>query len=177
MTIDSKRTLRTLTTAAASYDYYSLAAAEELGLAGASRLPCSLKVVLENLLRQHAQGLSDGADIEAVKEWLSEHRCEREIAFRFTRVLMPDSSGIPLLGDLAAMRDAMARLGGDPKRVNPVAPIDFIVDHAATVDAYASADAAARNHALELERNAERYAFLRWSSQAFSNLRRLLQKA
>ncbi len=171
MTIDSKQTLRTLTLKGQRYHYYSLAAAEELGLAGTARLPCSLKVVLENLLRQHAEGRSDGTDIEALRDWLVARRAEREIAFRFTRVLMPDSSGIPLLGDLAAMRDAMIRLGGNPKRLNPLVPIDFIVDHAAMVDEYATPDAALRNHALELERNAERYAFLRWSAQAFDNLR------
>ncbi|MBI2959504.1 MAG: aconitate hydratase AcnA [Betaproteobacteria bacterium] len=171
MTIDSRLTRRSLTAASRSYDYYSLAAAEDLGLAGVARLPCSLKVVLENMLRQHALGRSDGADIDALREWLATRRSEREIAFRFTRVLMPDSSGLPLLGDLAAMRDAMIRLGGDPRRLNPLAPIDLVVDHAAMVDEYATPNAAIRNHALELERNAERYAFLRWSAQAFDKLR------
>ena len=113
MSIDGRATRRALNT---ELDYYSLEAAEALGLAGVSRLPCSLKVVLENVLRQHAEGRSDGSDIAAVAGWLATRRAEREIAFRFTRVLMPDSSGVPLLGDLAAMRDAMIRLGGEPKR-------------------------------------------------------------
>jgi aconitate hydratase len=168
MSIDGRATRRALNT---ELDYYSLEAAEALGLAGVSRLPCSLKVVLENVLRQHAEGRSDGADIAAVAGWLATRRAEREIAFRFTRVLMPDSSGVPLLGDLAAMRDALIRLGGEPTRLNPSVPVDLVVDHSVMVDVHGTADAAARNQALELQRNAERYAFLRWGAQAFSNLR------
>ena len=168
MSIDARATRRALNK---DVDYYSLEAAEALGLDGVSRLPCSLKVVLENVLRQHAEGRSDGADIAAVAGWLATRRAEREIAFRFTRVLMPDSSGVPLLGDLAAMRDAMIRLGGDPARLNPSVPVDLVVDHSVMVDAYGVPDAAIRNQALELKRNAERYAFLRWGAQAFDNLR------
>src|SRR5688572_15764406 len=168
MSIDGRATRRALNT---ELDYYSLEAAEALGLAGVSRLPCSLKVVLENVLRQHAEGRSDGADIGAVAGWLATRRAEREIAFRFTRVLMPDSSGVPLLGDLAAMRDAMIRLGGDPARLNPSVPVDLVVDHSVMVDAYGVPDAVSRNQVLELKRNAERYAFLRWGAQAFDNLR------
>ncbi|MGH8028862.1 MAG: aconitase family protein, partial [Arenimonas sp.] len=171
MSIDGGATRRELRAGGGVFDYYSLAAAQELGLAGVSRLPCSLKVVLENVLRQHAEGRADGADIAAVAGWLASRRAEREIAFRFTRVLMPDSSGVPLLGDLAAMRDAMIRLGGDPQRLNPSVPVDLIVDHSVMVDAYGAPDAASRNQALELQRNAERYAFLRWGAQAFDNLR------
>src|SRR3954468_23070240 len=171
MSIDGRAARRELRVGGAAFDYYSIAAAEELGLAGVSRLPFSLKVVLENVLRQHAEGRADGADIGAVAGWLAARRAEREIAFRFTRVLMPDSSGVPLLGDLAAMRDAMIRLGGDPARLNPSVPIDLIVDHSVMVDAYGTPDAAVRNQALELQRNAERYAFLRWGGQAFANLR------
>ena len=171
MTIDSRATRRVCSAGGKEFGYYSIAAAEQLGLAGVTRLPCSLKVVLENLLRQHAEGRSDGGDLDAVAGWLKSRRAEREIAFRFTRVLMPDSSGIPLLGDLAAMRDAMVRLGGDPKRLNPSVPVDLIVDHAVMVDNYAAPDAYAKNLALELKRNAERYAFLRWGAQAFDNLR------
>ncbi|HEV3010279.1 MAG TPA: aconitase family protein, partial [Burkholderiales bacterium] len=167
MSIDGRATRHALNQDA---DYYSLEAAEALGLAGVSRLPCSLKVVLENVLRQHAEGRSDGADIAAVAGWLATRRAEREIAFRFTRVLMPDSSGVPLLGDLAAMRDAMIRLGGEPARLNPSVPVDLVVDHSVMVDAYGVPDAASRNQALELKRNAERYAFLRWGAQAFDNL-------
>jgi aconitate hydratase len=168
MSIDGRATRRALSK---EFDYYSLEAAEALGLTGISRLPCSLKVVLENVLRQHAEGRSDGSDIAAVAGWLATRRAEREIAFRFPRVLMPDSSGVPLLGDLAAMRDAMIRLGGEPKRLNPSVPVDLVVDHSVMVDAFGVADAVARNQAIELKRNAERYAFLRWGAQAFDNLR------
>ena len=168
MSIDGRATRRSLD---ARFEYYSLEVAEALGLSGVSHLPCSLKIVLENVLRQHAEGRSDGADIAAVAGWLGTRRAEREIAFRFTRVLMPDSSGVPLLGDLAAMRDAMIRLGGDPQRLNPSVPVDLVVDHSVMVDAYGVVDAASRNQALELKRNAERYAFLRWGAQAFDRLR------
>src|SRR5437763_1830025 len=171
MSIDGRATRATRRALNSELDYYSLEAAEALGLGPVSRLPFSLKVLLENVLRQHGEGRSDGADIAAVAGWLATRRAEREIAFRFTRVLMPDSSGVPLLGDLAAMRDATIRLGGDPKRLNPSVPIDLVVDHSVMVDAYGTADAAARNQVLELQRNAERYAFLRWGGQAFANLR------
>ena len=172
MSIDGRATLRALNGKFdGPFNFYSLEAAETLGLAGVSRLPCSLKVVLENVLRQHAERRSDGSDIAAVAGWLATRRAEREIAFRFTRVLMPDSSGVPLLGDLAAMRDAMIRLGGDPARLNPSVPVDLVVDHSVMVDAYGVPDAASRNQAIELKRNAERYSFLRWGAQAFDNLR------
>jgi aconitate hydratase len=157
---------RKLQAGSRSFDYYSIAAAEEQGLAGATRLPCSLKVVLENLLRH-----GEDEDLSAIARWLEHRRAEREIAFRFTRVVMPDSSGIPLLGDLAAMRDAMLRLGGDPKRLNPSVPVDLVVDHAVMVDEHAVPDAHGRNLAREMQRNAERYAFLRWGAQAFDNFR------
>lgn len=157
---------RRLRVGSKDFDYYSIAAAEEQGLAGATRLPCSLKVVLENLLRH-----GEEEDLTALTQWLQNRRAEREIAFRFTRVVMPDSSGIPLLGDLAAMRDATVRLGGDPKRLNPSVPVDLVVDHAVMVDEYAVPDAQGRNLARELQRNAERYAFLRWGAQAFDNFR------
>jgi len=172
MSIDGRATLRALNGKFdGPFNFYSLEAAETLGLAGVSRLPCSLKVVLENVLRQHAERRSDGSDIAAVAGWLATRRAEREIAFRFTRVLMPDSSGVPLLGELAAMRDAMIRLGGDPARLNPSVPVDLVVDHSVMVDAYGVPDAASRNQAIELKRNAERYSFLRWGAQAFDNLR------
>ena len=166
MSIDSRATRRELQAGGKTYGYYSIAAAEEQGLAGATRLPCSLKVVLENLLRH-----GENEDLSAIARWLEHPKAEREIAFRFTRVMMPDSSGIPLLGDLAAMRDATVRLGGDPKRLNPSVPVDLIVDHAVMVDEHATPDAQGKNLSCELQRNAERYAFLRWGAQAFDNFR------
>ncbi len=171
MTVDAKQTRKTLQVGDTTYHYYSLPEAERLGLAGISRLPFSLKVVLENLLRQHAEGRSDGKDIAAVARWLATRNSSEEIAFLPTRMLTPESSGVPLFGDLAAMRDAMVRLGGDARSINPIIPIDFIVDHSVMVDVNASADAAVRNIAIDVERNAERYAFLPLASHAFDNLR------
>ncbi|MBI3937716.1 MAG: aconitate hydratase AcnA [Betaproteobacteria bacterium] len=171
MQFDSQKTLRTLEVEGRRYDYYSLAAAEQSGLGPVSRLPCTLKVVLENLLRQHAEGTASAEHVQALAAWLKTRSSESEIGFKPARVLMPDSSGIPLLGDMAAMRDAMARLGGDPRRINPATPVDFIVDHSVMVDHSGTADAAERNTRIECQRNAERYAFLRWGARAFGNLR------
>jgi aconitate hydratase len=171
MGFDSSQTLATLNVSGKQYDYFSLAAAERLGLADISRLPYTLKIVLENLLRQHAAGTAETDDMLAVAAWLKTRSSAREIGFKPARVMMVDSSGIPLMGDMAAMRDAMVRLGGDPQRINPLTPVDFIIDHSVMADHTASPDAAERNMALEFERNRERYEFLRWGSQAFANLR------
>jgi len=171
MQFDGRRTLRELRVNGASYDYYSLPAAEAAGLSGVARLPYTLKIVLENLIRQQAEGTAESEDVVAVLDWLRDRASEREIGFKPARVLMPDSSGIPLLGDMAAMRDAMVRLNGDPRRLNPLIPVDFIVDHSVMVDDYGNAEAMARNMALELARNKERYDFLRWGSRAFEQLR------
>ena len=168
--IEGARTVRELAVNGRRYDYYSLAAAAEAGFADLARLPYTLKVVLENLLRQNAEGTATAGDIAAVAGWLRTRGAEREIGFKPTRVLMVDSSGIPLLGDMAAMRDAMLRLGGDPRRINPAVPVDFVIDHSVMVD-HTGAGAVARNLRLEFERNRERYAFLRWGSQAFDRLR------
>src|SRR5256712_12491405 len=129
MSIDGRATRRELRAGGSAFEYYSIAAAERLGLGGVSRLPFSLKVVLENVLRQHAEGRADGADIAAVAGWLERRRAEREISFRFTRGLMPGSSGVPLLGDLAAMRDAMIRLRRGPKRLQSSGPVGPILAH------------------------------------------------
>ena len=153
------------------YGYYSLAAAEAAGLAGIGRLPYTLKVMLENQLRQHAQGTADAADVRAVAGWLDTRSSTHEIGFKPARVMMVDSSGIPLLGDMAAMRDAVDGLGGDPANINPTVPIDFIVDHSVIVDHTGTADALARNMQLEFRRNGERYAFLKWGAKAFDNFR------
>jgi aconitate hydratase len=171
MPFDASSAARELQIGGTSYDYYSIPAAEKAGLHGASRLPCTLKIVLENLIRQQAEGTASSDDVLAIIDWLRNHTSEREIGFKPARVLMPDSSGVPLLGDMAAMRDAMARLKGDPKRLNPLTPVDFIVDHSVMVDHYGSADAVAQNMALEFSRNKERYEFLRWGSRAFEQMR------
>lgn len=170
MAFDSKQTRRTLDVNGQPYDYFSLAAAEEAGLDGIARLPFTLKIVLENLLRRQAAGIEGSEEIEAIVDWLTRQHSECEIGFRPARVLMPDSSGIPLLGDMAAMRDAMVRLGGDPSRIKPLIPVDFIVDHSVMVDASGSADAMTHNMEREFAQNKERYEFLRWGSLSFENL-------
>ena len=169
--IEGPRTLRELDVNGKRFHYYSLAAAEEMGVAEIARLPYTLKVVLENLLRSHAEGTATTQDIAAVAGWLKTRGSAREIGFKPTRVLMVDSSGIPLLGDMAAMRDAMVRLGGDARRINPAVHVDFVIDHSVMVDHTGSADALQHNMRLEIERNRERFAFLRWGAQAFDNLR------
>jgi len=167
MRFEHKETLRTLEVGRKRYDYYSLRTAEALGLEGLSRLPYTLKIILESLLRRGAAA----EDISALSAWLATRSSTREIGFTPARVMMVEASGIPLLGDMAAMRDAMVRLGGDPQRINPLQPVDLIVDHSIMADVTARPDAYVRNLALEFERNRERYEFLRWSSQAFHNMR------
>ncbi|MGF1608923.1 MAG: aconitate hydratase AcnA [Kiloniellales bacterium] len=168
---DSLKTRRSLEVGGKSYDYYSLAAAAEAGLGEIARLPFSLKVLLENLLR-HEDGQSVTLDdIKAVGAWLKERRSDREIAYRPARVLMQDFTGVPAVVDLAAMREAMTRLGGDPEKINPLSPVDLVIDHSVMVDAFGGPDAFARNVELEFERNGERYAFLRWGQEAFRNFR------
>jgi aconitate hydratase len=171
MVFDGRRTRAEVEAGNATYHYYSLPAAEAAGLHGITRLPYTLKIVLENQIRQQADGLAGSEDVTAIADWLRNRSSDLEIGFRPARVLMPDSSGIPLLGDMAAMRDAFARLGGDPKRLNPQLPIDFICDHSVMVDEHGHAGALAGNMRLELERNKERYDFLRWGRDAFENFR------
>ena len=134
------------------------------------RLPYALKIVLENLLRQRARGEDRDSDVAALLAW-PDGGAQREIRFRPARVMMDDTAGIPSLGDLAAMRDAAARLGGDPQRIAPAIPLDFVVDHSVIADHAGGSDALARNMALEFKRNAERFAFLRWAGRAFGNMR------
>ena len=169
--IDPRQTLRTLNINGRALRYYSLAAAAELGLPRVARLPYTVKVVLENLLRQNALGKSDDTDLAAFARWLADPSAECEINFFPARMMMPESSGITLLGDLASMRDAMAELGGDAARINPQIPLDLIVDHSVAVEASGRPDALAINMRIELEQNRERYEFLHWASQTFENLR------
>ena len=171
MTVDARTTLRTLDVSDRPYRYYSLNAAHSLGIGEIARLPYCLKVLLENRLRDVAMGRGDPADIAAFGEWLQAGCCEREIEFRPARVMMVDVSGVPLAGDLAAMRDAAVRLGGDPKKINPLIPVDFVIDHSVMADYAGSESAVQRNIALEFERNHERYAFIKWVASAFDNLR------
>nr|WP_153345152.1 aconitate hydratase AcnA [Roseospira navarrensis] len=159
---------RTLSVGDVSYDYFSLA---DAGLGDISRLPFSLKVLLENLLRHEDGRTVTVDDVKAVAAWLETRNSTREIAYRPARVLMQDFTGVPAVVDLAAMREAMTALGGDPNRINPLSPVDLVIDHSVMVDFYASPDALKRNTDLEFERNRERYAFLRWGQKAFDNFR------
>ena len=168
---DSLKTRRTLTVDGKDYDYFSLDAAAEAGLGDISRLPYSLKVLLENLLR-HEDGKSVSFDdIKAVAAWLTDRRSDREIGFRPARVLMQDFTGVPAVVDLAAMRAAMVALGGDAEKINPLSPVDLVIDHSVMVDYFGDPDSFRKNVAREYERNAERYEFLRWGQQAFDDFR------
>jgi aconitate hydratase len=154
-----------------SYEYYSLPEAYKKLGAEVSRLPYSLKILLENLLRYEDDVSVNSDDILAFRSWVANQSSDREIAFRPARVLMQDFTGVPAVVDLAAMRDAMKKLGGDAQKINPLSPVDLVIDHSVMVDNYASPDAFAKNVALEMERNAERYEFLRWGQNAFDNFR------
>lgn len=171
MSFNGNRVRRTLEVRGKCYDFFSLPAAEEAGLTGIARLPATLKILLENLIRQQAAGIKSSDGIAALVDWLSRGHSDCGIGFLPVRVLMPDSSGIPLIGDMAAMRDAMVELGGDPCRIGPLVPMDFIVDHAVMVDEAGNASAMHRNRELEFARNRERYEFLHWGSRSFENLR------
>ena len=168
---DSLKTRRTLTVGGKSYDYFSLPAAAGL-LGDLAKLPYSLKVLAENLLRFEDGKTVKVEDIKAVGEWLDNRgKLEREIAYRPARVLMQDFTGVPAVVDLAAMRAAMAEQGGDPEKINPLSPVDLVIDHSVMVDAFGTPQAFEQNVELEFERNGERYAFLRWGQTAFANFR------
>jgi len=167
---DSLKTRRTLKVKGESYDYFSLdAASEKIG--DISRLPYSLKVLLENLLRFEDGKTVTVEDIRAVAGWLEKRSSNREIAYRPARVLMQDFTGVPAVVDLAAMREAMSKLGGDPRKINPLSPVDLVIDHSVMVDEFGTPQAFTRNVDYEFERNGERYAFLRWGQTAFENFR------
>ena len=172
MSLDSFKCRKTLKVGSKTYTYFSLKAAEKNGLSGISRLPYSLKVLLENLLR-HEDGRSvTKADIQGVAKWLKNRgKDEKEIAFRPARVLMQDFTGVPAVVDLAAMRDAMKALGQDPQKINPLAPVDLVIDHSVMVDFFANSKAFKANVNLEYDRNGERYTFLKWGQGAFDNFR------
>jgi len=168
---DTLKTRRTLTVDGKNYSYFSLEAAAAAGLKGIERLPNSLKVLLENLLRWEDGRTVTTDDVKAMAGWLEARKSSREIAYRPARVLMQDFTGVPAVVDLAAMRDAMVDMGGDAKKINPLSPVDLVIDHSVMIDNFGKADSFAKNVALEYERNGERYAFLRWGAAAFSNFR------
>ena len=153
-----------------TYTIYSLPEAEK-SLGNVSRLPFSLKVLLENLLRYEDGRSVTAEDVRAIATWLQTQTSSREIAYRPARVLMQDFTGVPAVVDLAAMRDAMVNLGGDPNKINPLSPVDLVIDHSVMVDSFGSDHAFGDNVQKEFERNHERYAFLRWGQNAFDNFR------
>src|SRR5690606_3730515 len=169
--LDSFKSRSTLSVGGRDYVYFSLVAAEKNGLQGISRLPRSMKVVLENLLRFEDGVTVTKADIEAVAAWLNTRSSDHEISYRPARVLMQDFTGVPAVVDLAAMRDATAKLGADPQKINPLVPVDLVIDHSVMVDSFGSPLSFNRNVEAEYERNGERYEFLRWGQKAFDNFR------
>jgi aconitate hydratase len=169
---DSLKTRRTLNAAGKEYDFYSIEAAGEAVGADFTRLPYSLKVLLENMLRYEDDVTVKIDDIKAFDEWLKNNgNCDREIQYRPARVLMQDFTGVPAVVDLAAMRDAMKNLGGDPDKINPLSPVDLVIDHSVQVDYFGHDNSFRRNVELEMQRNKERYEFLRWGQKAFNNFR------
>ncbi|HUJ02651.1 MAG TPA: aconitate hydratase AcnA [Rhizomicrobium sp.] len=169
--LDSFKSRRTLTAGGKSYAYFSLAAAEKAGLKDVAKLPYSMRVLLENLLRHEDGKTVKADDIRAVAAWAKTRTSDREIAFRPARVLMQDLTGVPAVVDLAAMRDAMQKLGGDAEKINPLAEVDLVIDHSVMVDNFGTARAFKQNVEVEYQRNMERYQFLRWGQQAFANFR------
>ena len=167
--LDSFRCCKTLQVGSKSYAYFSLPTAERNGLKGISRLPFSMKVLLENLLRNEDGRSVTKDDIKAVAEWLKTKTSEREIAFRPARVLMQDFTGVPAVVDLAAMRDAMKQLGGDSKKINPQVPVDLVIDHSVAVTFFGNNQAFKKNVDEEYRQNQERYKFLKWAQRSFDN--------
>src|SRR6187401_1244374 len=167
--LDSFRCCKTLQVGSKNYAYFSLPTAERNGLKGTSRLPFSMKVLLENLLRNEDGRSVTKDDIKAVTEWLKTKTSEREIAFRPARVLMQDFTGVPAVVDLAAMRDAMKHLGGDPKKINPQVPVDLVIDHSVAVTFFGNNQAFKKNVDEEYRQNQERYKFLKWAQRSFDN--------
>ena len=167
--LDSFKCQKTLKVGGKTYVYYSLPAAEKNGLKGISKLPYSMKVLLENLLRNEDGRTVKKEDIEAVAKWLKKRKLEHEIAFRPARVLMQDFTGVPAVVDLAAMRNAMQKLGGDAEKINPLVPVDLVIDHSVIVNFFGDNKAFGKNVVEEYKQNQERYEFLKWGQKAFSN--------
>ena len=160
-----------LTVGNQNYNIYSLPEAEKNGLEGISKLPKSLKVLLENLLRYEDDITVDKSQIKAVQQWLQDKKSNTEIAYRPARVLLQDYTGIPAVADLAAMREWVQNKKKDPKSINPLSAVDLVIDHSVQVDSFAHKDSLEKNVTREFERNGERYSFLKWGQQAFDNFR------
>jgi aconitate hydratase len=170
-TVNSFGTRTALPIAGRTVQMFSLPALAAAGFPEIVRLPYSLKILLENLLRNEDGRFVKAADIEALAKWDVKSTAAREISFMPARVLLQDFTGVPCVVDLAAMRDGIARLGGDPNKVNPLQPVELVIDHSVQVDFFGMADAFQKNADLEFARNQERYAFLRWGQSAFNNFR------
>src|SRR5712671_961486 len=168
---DSYGTRTTLSTTGGAVTIYSLPALQAKGFPHVARLPFSLKILLENLLRHEDGRFVKKADIEALANWDVKSTEAKEISFAPARVLLQDFTGVPCVVDLAAMRDGIVRLGGDPNKVNPLQPVELVIDHSVQVDYFGQQNAFELNAELEFGRNKERYAFLRWGQSAFRNFR------
>ena len=168
---NSYKSLKKITVNDKEYNYYSLNEAEKNGLEGINKLPKSLKVLLENLLRYEDDLSVTKSQIEAIKNWLKTKKSKTEIAYRPARVLLQDYTGIPAVADLAAMREAVKEKNKDPNTINPLSAVDLVIDHSVQVDQSAKADSFEKNVDIEFERNGERYSFLKWGQQAFDNFR------
>ncbi len=168
---DTFKTRKTLTVGGKSYDYFSLKAAQAAGVGDVENLPFSLKVLMENLLRNEDDFTVFADDIKAMGQWTKDKKSTREINYYPARVLMQDFTGVPAVVDLAAMRDAMKLVGGNPQKINPLVPVDLVIDHSLIVDHYATKESFEQNKALEYERNGERYKFLKWGQKSFKNFR------
>ena len=170
-TKNSYKSLANISVGDKNYKFYSLKNAEQNGLDGISKLPKSLKVLLENLLRYEDDLSVNKNQIESIKEWLKSKKSNTEIAYRPARVLLQDYTGIPAVADLAAMREAVKDKNKDPNTINPLSAVDLVIDHSVQVDQSAKSDSFEKNVDIEFERNGERYSFLKWGQQAFNNFR------
>ena len=168
--LDSFKSRRTLAVGAETYDYFSLAALSDNGF-DLSKMPLSMKIFVENLLRHEDGAVVKKDDVAAVARTIGVKPAQREVFFMPARVVMQDFTGVPAIVDLAAMRDAIQKLGGDAKRINPSQPVDLVIDHSVQVDFFGASDAFEKNSEIEFERNRERYAFLKWGQKAFANFR------
>tara|TARA_Y100000590_G_scaffold48658_1_gene51546 strand:- start:5291 stop:7960 length:2670 start_codon:yes stop_codon:yes gene_type:complete len=169
--INSYNSLKSIKVSGKIYKYFSIKEAEKNGLDGISRLPKSLLVLLENLLRFEDNITVNKDQIDAIKNWLNSKKSSTEIAFRPARVLLQDYTGIPAVADLAAMREAVKEKNRDPKKINPLSPVDLVIDHSVQVDDFANKASLKKNVDIEFNRNSERYSFLKWGQQAFDNFR------
>jgi aconitate hydratase len=171
MAMDSFKTRKKLTSGGKSWNYVSLKDLDASSGGKVGKLPMSMKILLENLLRREDGEIVRKEDIEAIINWSPDSKPEKEIAYMPARVLLQDFTGVPAIVDLAAMRHAMQKMGGDPKKINPLQPVDLVIDHSVQVDYFGSSTALQKNSDLEFERNQERYVFLKWGQKAFSNFR------